>query len=91
MNNDCFSEFYSFESKQEFINTIKSVADTLIDGDVITLHFETHGSENGVSLNSNEILSWEEFDDVVRPINVKTCNLLVISMAMLWRGFVKPH
>ena len=43
LNNDCFSEFYSVENKQEFINTIKSIADTLIDGDVITLHFETHG------------------------------------------------
>ena len=91
LNNDCFSEFYSVENKQEFINTIKSITDTLIDGDVITLHFETHGSKDGVSLNSNEILSWEEFDDVVRPINIKTCNLLVISMAMCYGGALLSH
>lgn len=91
LNNDCFSEFYSVENKQEFVDTIKSITDSLIDGDVITLHFETHGSERGVSLNSNEILSWEEFDDVVRPINVKTCNLLVISMAMCFGGALLSH
>lgn len=91
LNNECFSEFYSVENKQEFINKIKSVEDSLIDGDVITFHFETHGSEKGISLNSGEIVSWKEFDDAVRPINIKTCNLLVISMAMCFGGALLTH
>ena len=36
-------------------------------------------------------LTWEEFDDAVRPINIKTFNLLVVSMAMCYGGALLSH
>jgi hypothetical protein len=89
--NDCSSEFYAIDNKQSFLNTLKEIEKNIADGELITLHFETHGSHDGVHLNSEEFVTWEEFDDAVRPINIKTCNLLVVSMAMCYGGALLSH
>lgn len=89
--NDCFSEFYDIDNKQSFLNTLKEIEKNIANGELITLHFETHGSHNGVHLNSNEFVTWEEFDDAVRHINIKTFNLLVVSMAMCYGGALLSH
>lgn len=59
--NECFSEFFHVENKQTFFEKIKEIENSIIDGELVTLHFETHGTKEGVYLNSKEIVSWEEY------------------------------
>ncbi len=89
--NDTFSKFYEVKNKEDFLSLIHNICESIIDGETITLHFETHGGDKGVILQSTEIISWEEFDNAVRPINIKTKNLLVVVMAMCKGGALLSH
>ena len=60
--NDSFAEFYSVNSRNDFLQKINEILNSVNKGETITLHFETHGEEKGVVLNSKEIVSWEDFD-----------------------------
>ena len=89
--NDTFSKFYEVKNKEDFLSLIHDICESIIDGETVTLHFETHGDEKGVILQSKEIISWEEFDNAVRPINIKTMNLLIVVMAMCKGGALLSH
>lgn len=52
------------------------------DGDIVTLHFETHGHEEGIALNNGEIILWRVFYDLIRPINIQIGHLLFVVMSM---------
>lgn len=52
------------------------------EGDILTIHVEAHGSDDGIALSSNEIVEWKEFYDLIRPINIALGHLLLIVMAM---------
>lgn len=79
---ESFSSFYDVHSKQDFCFAIKTVEKTLVEGDIITLHLESHGCEAGIGLSNDEIVDWKTFYDLIRPINVKTGHLLFVVMAM---------
>ena len=89
--NDSFAEFYSVNSRNDFLQKINEILNSVNKGETITLHFETHGEEKGVGLNSKEIVSWEDCDNAVRPINEKISNLLIVVMAMCKGGALLSH
>ena len=78
------SDFKKVDNKEEFLDYLRELDATYEQGTILTLHLETHGSEDGIGLSSGEIVSWEEFYDVIRPLNVKMNNLLVVVMAMCY-------
>ncbi len=82
INADVFCEFYDANTKEELALVLVSICDSLLEGDTITLHIETHGHDEGIYLRSGETMSWREFFDLTRPINIKIGNLLFIVMAM---------
>lgn len=46
----------------------------------LILHFETHGSDDGLCLANNETLSWTELFARTRPINILLKNYLIINL-----------
>lgn len=78
------SDFKKVDNKEEFLDYLRELNATYEQGTILTLHLETHGSEDGISLSSGELVSWKEFYDAIRPLNVKMNNLLVVVMAMCY-------
>lgn len=79
---DSFSYFYNVHSIDEFCSAAQDIVNNLMDGDILTLQIETHGSNDGIGLNNREVLKWEDFYDIIRPLNIKTGHLLFVVMAM---------
>lgn len=79
---ECFTNFYNVDSVQDFYNRIKIIENSLNEGDILTLQIETHGHEDGIALSNGDILSWKDFYDIIRPINIKTGHLLLVVLAM---------
>ncbi len=77
-----FCDFYDAKDKEKFANALNEVANNLVLGDIVTIHIETHGCEEGIYLSSKETVLWKEFYDLIRPINIKTGHLLFVVMAM---------
>ncbi|MCL3782692.1 hypothetical protein EMN47_20085 [Prolixibacteraceae bacterium JC049] len=95
LDKDTFVELYNVSTVDEFIKRIKLIEDSMTVGTIFTLHLETHGNENGIYLSSGEYVSWKLFFDIIRPINIKMCNLLILTMAMCKGGeilsYIKPE
>lgn len=81
-NKECFTNFYNVNSVKEFYAKIKIVENTLNEGDILTLQIETHGHDDGIAFSNGDILSWKDFYDIIRPINIKTGHLLLLVLAM---------
>ncbi|MBG6169965.1 hypothetical protein IWQ47_003050 [Aquimarina sp. EL_43] len=79
---DTFEELYNLTTITEFKDTLKAIGKSMSKGVIFSLHFETHGSEEGIHLASGECLKWKEFYKLIRPINIKMGHLLIIVMAM---------
>lgn len=79
---ESFSSFYNVNSSDDFRLAILDIENSLSEGDILTLQLETHGCDEGIGLNNGEILKWKDFYDIIRPLNIKTCHLLFVVMAM---------
>lgn len=77
-----FVGFHNAYTKQDFIKTLKDIELKMKNDEIFTLHFETHGGEQGIGLASGEIITWEEFHNCLRPINEKMNNLLLVILGM---------
>ena len=78
---EAFSLFYSVASLEDLKLAIQNVLENIQDGDIVTLHFETHGHEGGIALSNGEIVSWRVFYDLIRPINIQIGHLLFVVMS----------
>ena len=86
LNDDVLVKYYTVSSAPEFTAVMKKISAEMKTGEVFSLHFETHGDDKGIALNSGEIVPWKSFYDLIRPINVKMGHLLIIVMAMCKGG-----
>lgn len=86
LQKNSFVEFYNLKTTAEFINTLKAINKSMSKGVIFSLHFETHGSDEGIHLASGECIKWKEFYKLIRPINIKMGHLLIIVMAMCKGG-----
>ncbi len=82
LHEDSFVEFYNVSTVKEFVNTLERIKKNMSKGVIFSLHLETHGSEDGIHLSSGECVTWKQFFDSIRPINIKMGHLLIIIMAM---------
>ncbi len=70
-------------AKDEFILTIRDIYKRIKKERVFPiLHFEAHGSEDGIHLSNNELVTWEEFFKETRRINLLLGNTLILNLAM---------
>lgn len=52
------------------------------------MHFEIHGNEEGLQLNNNEIITWNELQFRLIELNVIIKNNLFITMATCFGGYI---
>lgn len=83
---DTSVKFYDVKNKKELAETFYKIYNEIEDGELITLQIETHGCEDGVVLASGEFVTWKEFLGIIRPINEKMLNLLLVCMSMCYGG-----
>jgi hypothetical protein len=81
---DITHKFYPVHSKEEFLDVIQNLIDTVeFFQDGLLIHLEMHGDKNlkGLFLSDNSLIEWSELSDLFREINIGTCNKLFITMA----------
>ena len=88
---DTSVKFYDIKDKKELAEAFYNIYNGIKDGELITLQIEAHGCENGVGLASEELVTWKEFFGIIRPINEKMLNLLLVCMSMCFGGALISH
>ena len=72
-------------SKKDFILALRNICNKITSEMVYPiLHIETHGSEEGFHLSNDEILTWKEFFNETRSINILLNNNLIIILSMCY-------
>lgn len=79
---ESFSSLYDVNTVDNFRSVVKNIEKSLTEGDILTLHIETHGCDEGIGFSNGDILKWKDFYDIIRPLNIKTGHLLFVVMAM---------
>ena len=88
---DTAVKFYDIKNKLELAEAFCKIYSDIEDGELITLQIEAHGCEDGIGLSSDELVTWKEFFGIIRPINVKMINLLLVCMSMCYGGALITH
>lgn len=90
--------FHKVDSKTELyeLMTYYQVNSAYLSGGIV-FHFEVHGDENlkGLILSNGEIIEWKEISNLLRPINISTCNKVFLTLGIcngrfLYKG-VDPY
>lgn len=84
-------ELYDVRNKVEWAEAFHKIYNELADGKLITLQIEAHGCEDGIGLTSDELVTWEQFYGIVRLINMKMMNLLLVCLSMCYGGALLTH
>lgn len=79
-----FYNYYRADDYQSFDTTIKTIIGKHKENEMLALHVETHGCEDGVILASGELILWKDFLAYCRAINVELYGLLIVSTAMCY-------
>lgn len=84
-------KFCDISNKQELINELTYLENCAkyIPGGIL-IHFEIHGSTklDGLVLKDGSLVKWAELADLLRPINVLSCNKLFLTMATCYGRFL---
>lgn len=86
LHENSFVEFYNVTTSTEFTKTLRKIYKLMSKGMIFSLHFETHGSDEGIYLASGDCIKWSDFYKLTRPINIKMGHLLIIVMGMCKGG-----
>ena len=84
-------DFFDVSNRDEFVEALVSIEKNTPVNHVLTLHFETHGCIDGIELESNEFMKWSELFSLLRPINIKTSNMLIVVMSMCQGAAISSH
>lgn len=83
--------YFDVKDKNAFIGSLKYIqtnAPYLPGG--LLVHFEMHGSadKDGLVLADNSLVTWKEIVELLRPINISTCNKLFVTLATCFGRFM---
>ena len=82
---DFTHKFHKATSKEEFVEIMKyyQTNAAYLNGGIV-FHLEIHGDKDkkGIILKNGDILEWQELSDLLRPINISTCNKLFLSLGV---------
>ena len=79
-----FYDLYKIENANDLNTTINTIIEKHKDNEMLALHFETHGCEEGVQLASGEIIPWNVFLNYCRAVNEELGGLLNVTTAMCY-------
>lgn len=72
-------------NKSEFISLLRELKNQIKTKKLFPiLHFETHGSPNGLYLSNGEEITWQELFKETREINLLLKNSLLINLSMCY-------
>lgn len=74
-------ELIDLKSTNDFFKTIQAIKSTIPNGTLPFIHFEIHGSKDGLVLTSGDFISWSNLKEPLRDTNILTKNNLFISLA----------
>ena len=83
---DTSVKLFDVKDKLDLAVIFHGICSGIADGELITLQIEAHGCEEGVDLASGELVTWKDFFGMIRPINEKMLNLLLVCMSMCYGG-----
>jgi hypothetical protein len=74
----------------ELFETLNKINQDVIQKEILPfIHFETHGTQDGLSLASGESVKWNDMLPLIAAININTDNNLFISVAACWGGKIQ--
>ena len=76
------TSFYAVHSLGELHKATDKIKSIVDNGDIVILHIEAHGGEEGVTLYDDSIIPWIELYNLIRPINIKISNRLILNLAL---------
>lgn len=83
--------FSKVASENELIEVFKYLEANAkyINGGIL-VHLEIHGSENmdGLVLKNGTLIKWKQLVEMIRPININTCNRLFLTMATCYGRYL---
>lgn len=82
VKDDIITRYYNISSRNEFAELLRNIEKEIPSNHILTLHMETHGCNEGIGLSSGDLIGWKELFSLIRPINIKTSNLLMIVLSM---------
>jgi hypothetical protein len=85
------TQYFSVAGKSEMMKILKIINHQVPNYPVgILIHIETHGSDdkNGLILNNDDFISWNEMQDALIEINVQTENQFYLSMATCFGRYI---
>ena len=85
------TEYYSIDSKKQFIRILTGITDKNIKDRTVLIHFYLHGSKEGLVANDDILISWKEIKDITREINIKTNNKLFLILANCYGSFFETE
>lgn len=85
------TQYYSIDSKKQFIDTLTNIKNKDIEDKTVLIHFYLHGSKKGLVANDNILINWEEIKDITREINIKTNNRLFLILANCYGSFFEEN
>ena len=91
INKDVYVKFYDVRNHSEFVEILKAIERDTPDNHALTLHFETHGCIDGIGLGDNTLIEWRDLFSLLRPINIKLSNLLMVIMSMCQGAAISSH
>lgn len=84
------TEIIEVESKDELIILLDSIKQETKEKKTLPfIHFETHGTKNGISLKSDEEVTWKEIITILSDINIYSLNNLFVSVSSCWGGNIQ--
>ncbi|SHK10279.1 C13 family peptidase [Epilithonimonas mollis] len=87
-NSDIEIFFEKFESKNDLQKILKQIETQSVESDAILLHIETHGNKSVLGLKNNDEIDWNEFSDLLIPINSKIKNKLFLNIVACFGRYV---
>lgn len=91
INKDVYVKFYNAWDHLQFVKTLETIENETPHNHTLTLHFETHGCIDGIGLGDGTLVKWRELFSLLRPINVKLSNLLMVIMSMCRGAAISSH
>lgn len=87
-NSECASSLNIIKNRSEFDSLFIEIKYEIIFNLVNPyLHFELHGSEDGLILSSGELVSWVELTSKLRDMNIISKNNTFVSLASCYGGY----
>lgn len=80
-DNRTTGKLIDIESKQHFFKILGDIKNESLTGTLPFIHFEIHGSVEGLELDTGEQIQWDQLKEPLREINKIAKNNLFVSLA----------